>query len=1665
MTSLMHPILLGEIAAITSERYKELKAGSCIRIDDVLRQDALPLAELMAERLPGVDVFVLAAKPSGAFQINTDRAVELRNRKLRPLVLVVPSGEGQAASSLDNSFTRTSIAELIALAGDQLASRLLEEAAGDVVREVRRVLGAHRDTDSWASWVSAVTEDQSSAGLELWRVGLIPDIGAEVETRVEANWRVVEAIARPRRPTATIAERLETAQIRDGKLRSQIHFFLDTSGCSVTAPERWCEQISLINVDRFSFHLWPLAEVAESNIESISVTPFRKADGRIEPSCKLVLGVDHELVCRTFEDKAGSVAVRWKTEPAKATSVARWQIDVVPPEEFRHLAPEPIASVRPLGEKRTASVKLSVTEADLSTTSRFLVRITALDANGDTVRFPSGEPAVVESDEFDVVLEDSDRTANLRSTTALSSAEAVLQAGVQGIDNPDETYEVDAAGGVVRLRLGRRRQAMVRISALVVELERKLISGLYPPASFSARSLLGEVISPADVIMEPVDLPTALKERRNLLFALLEQGATNSRNLVETAHWDDELFQLANDYLSSFRRALDSAEGEGLNDLLRMDSLTIALRTAAGETEAVVLLPTHPLRLVWVAMHDRLLRGWAVQLREYDQASKRESTVDLGLVQRMSAANLPFVLINGGGEPLVHFEEITHGCGLYLRLDNPSAELTADLAHAALGVTRDSASLRSRAKQTQERFWNYREVHPASMALRVLGINPGGGELIARALGPLIEVDMADAPIGHEPLRAELIAYDDHSPFNAPLPILRALQKRLRESSAKSFRSHLNPPFSMTMRPIARIGLDPEAGHLAIAQDVSSEKLTFSPRENDRVPALRELMTSTRTRRIDNESTPRWETMPAIRSSSHYKVELAAGHRAHQSALARSMGHAGSFPAISVSLLPEQIVNLRALHARADWVITVDRYLGLDLYEDSDAAGIGSSYLLDYAPDFIEGLAERLTVTTAHKGEVLRVLGRAMSELGLANVGTESVVLDTLAMVSGRLALRLLSDGTRAREAVSLAALMKHLIARGKLDGHIVIPVDAHPEIFGGNSRPSGETAQRCDLLLVKITRRSFKIECVEVKSRQAALLPQALADLIVDQVSATRRVLENRFFASDPPRVDRELQRTRLNSLLHYYADRSVLSGLINADEIEEIHRQIDRIEEQSINPEISMKGYVIALAASAGFPDHHRGVPIAVLTANELGECGFSTLAEFDERAMRGMSVNQTESAVDGVSGVSDVAPLLVAEPVGGQSEDPRSADRQEASSEAERVSDIEGSVAETDEAVIDAEKEDKASALLATEVSAETGGEVGPDVPAQEAASKDNPPSSVTVTLGLDGGGAPAEWRVSTKGSPHAFILGIPGQGKSVTTRRIIKSFAASGLPSLVFDFHGDMAADPPMGSQVVDVRNGLPFSPFELRGTSGPEINATALEVAEVVAYVCGMGDVQLQHVYRGIRKAYEDQGWLGGETGSRLPSIEEFADAVEQVESGARGRNARDRLRPLTDFGLFSSDAAWDFDPTGGGRGVVIDVSKLQVESVQLAASAFILRKVYREMFRWEQASVLRLAVILDEAHRLAKDRTLPKLMKEGRKYGLSVLVASQGLNDFHRDVLSNAGIKIVFRTNFPESKTVAGYLRGRQGQDLSRQIEQLGVGEAYVASPDDPQARKVFMEK
>lgn len=970
-----------------------------------------------------------------------------------------------------------------------------------------------------------------------------------------------------------------------------------------------------------------------------------------------------------------------------------------------------------------------------------------------------------------------------------------------------------------------------------------------------------------------------------------------------------------------------------------------------------------------------------------------------------------------------------------------------------LGLGRRDVSSSVPPAIVAERLTAYRRAHPGQESLRLLAFNPGSGEMLASALASsvLAAQDDDDDEVGQPPARVEIVAFNRRRSLTDPLPALTELQAEVAVRQVQGSRSYLTPLLGLSVRPAEHLSLETSAAHLGVLADLARISATGRSELPSVVSSFHNLLTPTTNLRLAASEGIEWQTSAALRSRRGIgAAEAVDAHRSYSAALAAQLG-GGTGTAVTAALRDGEQATLRAAHDRADWVLTLDRHLGIDLFTASGPTD--ETYILDYAPDFLEGLGPRLTVTTAHRKEVQRLLADAMGELHLAAVD-ESVraILHHLQVVSGRLALRLIGRSTLATEAVSLAALMAYLDARGDLRDTIVVPVDAHLDVFG-DAVAGG--VQRCDVLLVRITARTMRMECVEVKSRRAAVLPAQLADEIVDQLDATEDMLRSTFFRTDPARIDADLQRARLVGILRHHAERAVAMGLLGPARRAEAERLFERLEDGQLVPEFPKTGYLVSLGDEPDVPREHRGVPIHVVTAADLGPAGLASIV--GSLPDPGWGPDPEPSIDPDPDPGPDTDPGPGPEPVPEPAPDPGPgalgsvdpvgpARAEEASPSASPLSSGFDRPTPVDEPV---------------ETTAVVGSKTDPAARQEPAGDR---AAVIDVHLGQDGNAADVRWRISTSGSPHMFVLGIPGQGKSVTTRRVLDSFAEQGLPALVLDFHGDMAADPAGGAAVLDAAEGLALSPFELRDNDHTRHAEAAWELSEVIGYVCDLGEIQQNVVYEAVRDLYRKHGFgsIGGPVS--LPTMTELADAVAERERGGRGRNVAARLRPLTDFGLFVDRP----DELGFAdllrSGVVLDVHGL-MEQVQLAAGAFVLRKVYREMFQWGQTAQLRLAVVLDEAHRLARDVTLPKIMKEGRKYGVAVVVASQGVDDFHRDVLGNAGTKVVFRCNFPQSKKVAGFLRGRTGQDMSTALENLGVGQAFVSTPERAEARKVFMSR
>jgi hypothetical protein len=331
----------------------------------------------------------------------------------------------------------------------------------------------------------------------------------------------------------------------------------------------------------------------------------------------------------------------------------------------------------------------------------------------------------------------------------------------------------------------------------------------------------------------------------------------------------------------------------------------------------------------------------------------------------------------------------------------------------------------------------------------------------------------------------------------------------------------------------------------------------------------------------------------------------------------------------------------------------------------------------------------------------------------------------------------------------------------------------------------------------------TYELELLEVKARKG----RAIADLprvIQNQLDNTEALLKRLLFDESTERIDRDLQWSRWASLLHFYADRSILQGNFTSDTARKIHAKIQNLCDAKVAPKIGKSGFIVSLLADeADINSSSPAYKMRVLNEEKLISSGWTTIKEH----------------VFMVGSEPDAA--------GTEQEFPSRSEIKNETTEIDIAPEPQIPSA-TVKTVVHEEE------VIRTDV-------VQEDRPRVVSTSSAPLSDVVSVVLGEDADGHKLSWNLSLKGSPHGVIVGIPGQGKSVTTRNILNQFAEQGLPSVVFDFHGDMGPKLKFKSNEINVAvEGLPFSPFEFDSGGALPIRTASQEIAEILESIGNLG---------------------------------------------------------------------------------------------------------------------------------------------------------------------------------------------------------------------------------
>lgn len=147
--------------------------------------------------------------------------------------------------------------------------------------------------------------------------------------------------------------------------------------------------------------------------------------------------------------------------------------------------------------------------------------------------------------------------------------------------------------------------------------------------------------------------------------------------------------------------------------------------------------------------------------------------------------------------------------------------------------------------------------------------------------------------------------------------------------------------------------------------------------------------------------------------------------------------------------------------------------------------------------------------------------------------------------------------------------------------------------------------------------------------------------------------------------------------------------------------------------------------------------------------------------------------------------------------------------------------------------------------------------------------------------------------------------------------------------------------------------------------------------------------------------------------------------------------------------------------------ISINLKRLQNDKVRRLAAHKILNSLSDTMHSLKPDGTTKLILIIDEAWRLL-DNTyhIGQLFREARKYGISIIVATQLLSDFGPEILFNSAAIAVFKTSNPSDiKTLLSM--GIITEADAVKIRELQVGRCmlYLSEKETHEASKKFYVK
>ena len=254
-------------------------------------------------------------------------------------------------------------------------------------------------------------------------------------------------------------------------------------------------------------------------------------------------------------------------------------------------------------------------------------------------------------------------------------------------------------------------------------------------------------------------------------------------------------------------------------------------------------------------------------------------------------------------------------------------------------------------------------------------------------------------------------------------------------------------------------------------------------------------------------------------------------------------------------------------------------------------------------------------------------------------------------------------------------------------------------------------------------------------------------------------------------------------------------------------------------------------------------------------------------------------------------------------------------------------------------------------------------------------------------------------------HIRITGCSGTGKSYLLRYLAGQLPAQGVKCIILDSSGDFSNPrgrqpegwPVEGVRIVNMRE----DPIELISFAPKDDEETIADIisriSTTISVALGFGKRQTGHLTERISYGLQSE------------KLKEFKDLKELLNTHGRGSQSANSVYSAMDglWDVFPTGAKsfdWEFDKAGI---TIINLHEAYGENAEKIVVEMLLGELSSKRMRNSMTDMPPLVLIMDECQRLCwnENSFASKLMKESRKYGISIWAGTQSLG---KKTISNA---------------------------------------------------------